>query len=435
MRGLRAILGSTPLLAILVLVTTAAWVVYATPASSFVAERSTSVVTNFYLLGGLMILVALSAAAQALLLIRLLWGKEAVTGESTDRAADEGDEFDEMRAMRATGLKKAVVLGILLAANIVAADVVGDGMVFWDTRAYHTLTLLRSESGDDRRNAAEKAVLLIGDDRIAAALRRVIDEPGEGRDWAAYAAGVRHDEGSADSLVALAKSGEQRERVAAVLALARLKNDRLIQIAPEVYPGLGELRGDLLKALGMLGRRQDTSATDLKTAGSFLSQVLVKEEDIELKRVAMWALGSFNAPEGLAPVERLLETAGDSATLCIGLETLGRIGSASSSPRMVAMLETVDRSVRCPEMVYADYTGHEVLLSESIPVVERLLREIARIGDRRARPAMEELAKDEGFSATARKLAAEIAFQMKYKPVPDEPPPPPPPSLRVDPPR
>ena len=51
-------------------------------------------------------------------------------------------------------------------------------------------------------------------------------------------------------------------------------------------------------------------------------------------------------------------------------------------------------------------------------VVERMLHEIAHIGDRRARPAMEKLSEDPSFSKQVRGLAGEIAFQMKYARVP-----------------
>jgi HEAT repeat protein len=133
--------------------------------------------------------------------------------------------------------------------------------------------------------------------------------------------------------------------------------------------------------------------------------------------VAIWALGRLEAPEGLDYLEGLLKPGTDPRVLCPALEALGRIGAADTSPKLLDLVGRVDREVRCPEIVAADFTGHEVLLCGGLGLVERILREIASIGDRRARDAMDAIAKDESHTETVRKMAAEIAYQMRFVPV------------------
>ncbi|MCP4679923.1 MAG: hypothetical protein GY854_31410 [Deltaproteobacteria bacterium] len=415
MQLLKKLAGSLVFLFVATLLTLGAMVAYIFPASTYIAERSVSVTSSFYVLGGFMLLVLLSAMVQTGLVVRIIWGAAAL---SVSKQGEADDDVMEMRSMRVTGTKMAVVLFALIAMNTLIFDQVGNGVVVSDTRTYRILTLLRSKDGQNRADAVNDAIMLTGEKRISEALRTVITTPGEAREWAAYAAGMRHDDDLADSILGLLETGTPRERSQAAMALARLKDDRLIQAAPEASPHMGELKGDLFKALGMLGKRNGTSKEDLETVGTFLARELTTGAlNKEIKRLVIWSLGRFDAPEGLLPIEQLLENAGDSATLCVGLEALGHIGSASTSPKLIESIYKVDRETTCPEIVYADFTGHEVLLCSSVNLVERLVREVARIGDRRARPAMEKLTNDESFSKTIRHLAGEIAFQMKYKSV------------------
>lgn len=424
MKKITAILSAIPVLAIGALASLGATWAYIVPVAEFIAEKSASVTTNFYLLGGFMVLVTITSLFQGLLIIRIVWGPQAIRGADKPNRPekDEDDEADDLarvKGMRVTGTKKALIFFVCIAVNTAVFDHVGRGVVVGDTRAYRVITLLRSPKGADRMSAVGDAVLLTGDKRIAQALKTVLDHRGEAREWAAYAAGARKDFEAESSLLNLARTGSARERAAAVIALARLKSTQLIEIGPEILDHLGEHRGDLFAALGMVGKLENMSEEQLNQAGRFLAEQLLSDKlDKELRRVVIWALGQLNAPAGLAPIERLLEQPGDSATLCIGLEALGKIGAQSTSPKLIATIYTIDRDVKCPEVVYADLTGHEILLSSSINIVERLLYEIAHIGDREARPDMEKLARDQTFSATVRRLAAEIAFQMKYKPLP-----------------
>ena len=413
---MKRLLGSIILLATIATILTALAVVAITPAAAYVTRQSVSLTGNFYAVGGIVGLVVMASVTQGLLAIRLIWGP--AVSSSLKEPGKEEDDFVEMRAMRVTGTKKAVVITLVLVVNMVVFDQLAEGMLLTDTRAIRVLTLLRSEHAQDRADAVNDAILLTGDKRISKALKEVISTPGESREWAAYTAGARHDDDLSDSLILLLQTGNERERAAAATALARLKDDRLIGYAEQAYNKADKLKGDIVVALGMLGSRTGTSKGNLATAGNFLSGLLKNGNlDEKLIRVVIWALGRFRAPEGLLPLETLLQKPGDNGTLCTGLEALGRIGSASTSPKLIKTIYEMDRNARCPELVYRDFTGHEVLICSGINIIERLLHEIAHIGDRRARSQMEELSKDMSFSKQVRNLAAEIAFQMKYKPV------------------
>ncbi len=413
----KSLLGSLLAMAAASLVLTGGLLAAVFPVSGYIINTSDSIITNFYLIGGLMLLLLLSSAAQGFFWIRVIWGP-AVSSELNKPNEDEDDDMREMRAMRVTGTKKVVILLLSLALNTAVFDYLGKGVLISDTKAVRVRTLLRSADGQDRADAVNDAIILVGDERVAAALKRVIDAPGAAREWAAYAAGIRNDDKLGDSLVRLLKTGNERERSAAAVALARIKDDRLIQHAEQAWPKMGKLKGDLVKALGMLGRTPMTSKVDAKTAGEFL-MTLYRDKSLskELRRAVIWALGRFKAPEGLLAIEALLESGTDTATLCAGLEAVGLIGSASSSPRLVKAIYTFDRKTECPETVLKDFTGHEVLITQRMGITERLLRDIGRIGDRRARPEMEKLAKDKTFSTAIRKAAEDIAFKMKYQKV------------------
>lgn len=389
------------------------------PAAEYMLTSSASVIENFYLLGGLMTLVILASASVGFLLIRLIWGPNVDAPVREDDT--ELDEIAKMRGMRATGTKKAAVLIFALTAVSILADRLGNGVLLTDTRAVRVLTLLRSPKGRDRADAVHDAVMLAGDKRVQDSLKHILTTKGEAREWAAYAAGVRNDMPLSDALVGLLRLGTDRERAAAAVALARLGDERLIEFGVSAYDQTGSLKKDILKALGMLGRRKSMRDGSIQSAGQFLAEIIKSSDaDEKTKQLAIWAAGNFNAPEALLPIEELLHSGTNTASMCIGLEALGKIGAASTAPKLVEALYKFDKKAQCPEVVYADFTGHEVLICTRINIIERLLHEIAHIGDRGVKRDILKISKDPAFSPAAQALAAEIAFQMKYKPV--EPP-------------
>ena len=70
------------------------------PAADYVIARSISIERNFYILGGIMLLVMLASSVQALLAIRLIWGARSVWGYRPSQAGD-GDEENDLQEMRA----------------------------------------------------------------------------------------------------------------------------------------------------------------------------------------------------------------------------------------------------------------------------------------------------------------------------------------------
>ncbi len=431
MKRLRAAVASVPLLAGVSAVLTGGAIAAVLPASDFIAERSVDTITNLALIGVLTLLATLAAGAQTLLVIRLVWGAEAVAGGTGRRRMvkvadrweeDPGEDEPAVGALKVTGTKKALVVMLALAVNILLLDQIGGGVLVTRTRSNHVLTLLRSESVADQRAAVQGAVLLGGDARVARALGTVLERPGGGREWAAWAAGVRQDGTLKDPLADLLRTGSPLERGAAAVALARLEDPRLVRLALDALPGAGEHRRELVMAIGMLGKRRDVTVDRELGEAATAIVGLLQGGDLgnEDSLLAIWALGKVEAAEGLPYLEGLLEPDADVRVLCPTLEALGRIGAADTSPKLVELAGRVDRGARCPEIVVADFTGHEELLCGGLNLVERVLREIANIGDRRARDAMDAISKDETHSDSVRKMAAEIAYQMRFVPVTQE---------------
>ncbi len=389
------------------------------PISTHILNESQSVTENLYLTGILMLAVILSSAAIGFLVIRLIWGPQIPHKASSKNDPEDLDEAAEMRAMKSTGTKRVVVLILTLAIVTIIFDYVGNGVLISDVRAVRVLTMLRSTSGQDRADAVHEAIIIVSDSRVKDALKHIITTPGEAREWAAYAIGARNDKELADDLASLLRSGNDREKSAAAVALARMGDERLIEIGIKAFNTMSEkYKIDIMKALGMLGKRHYMQKANLQTAGVFLATMINdKSTEKKMKQLAIWAAGNFEAPETLKSIEELLEKGTDTASMCIGLEALGKIGAESSSPKLLEALYKFDKSIQCPEIVVADFTGHEVLICSRINIIERLLHEIAHIGDRRAREELQKISKDPAFTPAAQGLASEIVFQMKYKPV------------------
>ena len=154
------------------------------PVSQFIINKSLDVVTNFYFVAGIMLLLALSSAAQAFFIVAVIWGKNIVEPKPKSlKRKDEDDITFSMRSMKVTGAKKSFIFGAILAVNIFAFDMAGDGVLVTGSRRYHVLTKLRSNDGQQRADAMPAAIQLMGDAEVAAALRRIMENPGEAREY------------------------------------------------------------------------------------------------------------------------------------------------------------------------------------------------------------------------------------------------------------
>ncbi len=414
MSFLHSLARSMPVLLVASLACEAAMVAAIRPLSHFIAHESTSITENFGLVGAFMALLALTSAVELLLVVRLIWGKDAAFGGGAKKLTDEGEgkELEDVRALRVTGTKKALVFVVLIAANAFVFDALGDGVLVTDTRVYRVLSAWRSDDAQVRADAVHDAVILTGDERVARALGEVMTGDGPSREWAAYAAGARADVTLADELLFLLENGDDRERAAAAVALARIKEPRLAAAAPRVFPHMEKLGGDLVKALGMLGKAAARDE-DLEDAGRLLVSLL--DEGPEMRRLAVWALGRLESPRGLAPLEDMLTQKEDLATACTVITALGRMASDTTPEKFIAMAYQSDPKQRCPDVVYKDFTGHEVLLSQGRNLIEHLITEAGRIGASSSRGDMEKIAEDPRFSKAVRNIAAEIAFRLKYR--------------------
>ncbi len=241
MNGLRSLLASPVFLIIGIVVLAGSALGAIFPAADYIKNTSVSTTNNFYLVGALMLGLAVLAVFEAVLAVRLIWGRGAITGDNQKKhKSDLQDDLADIKTMRVTGMKKALVFGVFLAVNIIVFDLLSGGILVTGTRRHHVLTQLRSSDGTDHKAAVEDTIQLVGDREIAVALQKIMDNPGEGRHWAAYAAGKRLDGGSRDSLSRLLSTGTPIERAASAVALARLKDPRLIRLVIDAYPDFGE---------------------------------------------------------------------------------------------------------------------------------------------------------------------------------------------------
>ncbi|MBN2341351.1 MAG: HEAT repeat domain-containing protein [Deltaproteobacteria bacterium] len=429
MNKLKSLLNSKIFLTVLSIVFTGVATVLIFPVSNFIAHRSLDVVTNFYMVAGFMFLLAMTAGVQTFLLVTLIWGKNFLTEKEKRKHEPSAEDLNEidfsMRSMKVTGAKKSFIFIAILALNIFAFDYAGQGILVTGSKRYHVLTRLRSPDGQQRADAVPGAIQLVGDQEVESALRRILETPGEAREWAVYAAGVRRDKKLKNPIAALLRTGDERERAAAAVALARMEDPRLIRLVIDAWPKFGKLQSDALIALGMIGKKRIGNSQDillfsdaeLHEVGQFLVQLLESRKlDKVLTRLAIWCLNRFESPEGLPYLESLLSTQTDTQTLCVALEALGNIGAADSSPKMVAFIPKADKKAQCNELVAHDFTGKQVLLCNNSNLVARIIYEIAHIGDYRAVPEMSRVAENPAYQKSIRNLAKEFVFKMQYQP-------------------
>lgn len=443
MSKLKSLLNSKLFLLVLSIVLAAISFLLIHPISDFIANKSLSVVTNFYIVASFMLLLASASAAQAFLIVAMIWGqnilvepslkmaktKQDANGDLSLDTSNDGngavvDEVDfSMRSMKVTGAKKSFVFGAVLALNIFVFDYVGDGVLVTGSKKYHVLTQLRSPEGQTRADAVPGAIQLVGDEDVAASLRTIIETPGEAREWAVYAAGIRRDGKLRNPIATILRTGKKRERAAAAVALARLEDPRLIRLVIDAWPHFKELKSDGLIALGMVGKKRLNknilffSEAELHEVGVFLVDLLERQKLTNMEtRLAIWCLNKFESPEGLAYLENLLSNDTDIQTLCIALEALGNIGAADTSPKLVAFVKEADKEAHCQELVAMDFTGKQVLLCNNSNLVARIIYEIGHIGDYRAVPEMSRLAENPQFKKSIRNLAKEFVFKMQYQP-------------------
>ena len=83
---MRALFSSPLFLAVGILVTGGGALAAIFPAADYITNRSSSTTDNFYLGGALMALLAMSAVFQAFLVIRLVWGAQAIRGANKEKA-------------------------------------------------------------------------------------------------------------------------------------------------------------------------------------------------------------------------------------------------------------------------------------------------------------------------------------------------------------
>ncbi|MBN2714502.1 MAG: hypothetical protein JXX14_01530 [Deltaproteobacteria bacterium] len=424
MKKLKSLLNSKLFLGTVSIVLIAFSLVSIIPVSKYIINESLDVVTNFYTVAVFMLLLALSSAAQAFLIVAVIWGKNIIQPKPAELKRNGEDDIDfSMRAMKVTGAKKSFIFGAALAINIFAFDMIGDGVLVTSSKRYHVLTNLRSTDGQQRADAMAGAIQLIGDAEVASALRRIMESPGEAREWAVYAAGIRGDSKLRNPIANLLRTGNKRERAAAAMALARMNDPRLIRLVIDGWPKFEEMQKDALIALGMVGKKRLNrdvflfSDSEMRELGAFLAEQLEsKRLDKDLTRLAIWCLNKFESAEGLAYLESLLSVQTDTQTLCVALEALGNIGAADSSPKMVDFIKIADKSSECQEMVATDFTGKQVLICSNSNLIARIIYEIAHIGDYRAVPEMARLAEDPSYRESIRSLAKEFVFKMQYQP-------------------
>jgi hypothetical protein len=387
------------------------------PLSRFIRESSTDIVVNFQLTLLFTLLIGLVSAVWLALCIRLLWGAEALWPQtSLDASSAEQEFFSSSKHMRATTTKKGIFFVAIVLAQMMLFDYLAQGAFVLNTKENMVLTGLRSPRGEDRERVLDDAVLMGASPAITKALGQVMTRPGPARHWAAWAAGVRRETSLEQELLALSRSEVPDEVAASITALSRISAVSVVSAVEEVLPRLKERRGDLLAALGDLGKRAlDAHPAERERAVALLRKVVFGTDAVSLERhLAIWALGRIEAAEVLAELEEMLSPASDVATLCVASSALANIGAADTSPKMLALTWTIGTEATCPPLVFFDYSNRQTLLSEEKPVQLRLLTDIALIGDRRAIPELERMAGgDPRIQPRAQAAAKEIAYAMR----------------------
>ncbi|MCU0664644.1 MAG: hypothetical protein MUC50_20265 [Myxococcota bacterium] len=386
------------------------------PLSSFIRESSTDISHNFQLTLAYTLLVGLVSGVWLALCIRALWGEAALWPRPHQSGTSAEQEFFAgVKHMRATTTKKAILFVVIVGLQMVSLDRLAQGALVMNTKVNMILTGLRSNEARDRERVLDDAVLMGPNPLITAALGRVMSEPGSARHWAAWAAGVRRDASLTPQLLALSESDAPDEVASSITALSRLACVCAVSAAQKALPRIKERRGDLLVAIGDLGKRLlDEHPKERAEAVELLRSIAFRTSVAPVERhLALWALGRIEAAEVLPQLEELLTSSTSVDTLCVASSALANIGAADTSPKLLSLCWTVGSQPNCPASVFLDYSGRETLLSEAKPLQVRLLTDVALIGDRRAVPELERMATSPQIHPRAQGVAKEIAYAMR----------------------
>jgi HEAT repeat protein len=222
----------------------------------------------------------------------------------------------------------------------------------------------------------------------------------------------RVDNGKNDALIAGLSSGNDNTRAAA-LSLADKGDARLIAPAVQAFNDMKNFKGDMILAMGMLPSDR-LKPENAPVARDFLTGLLKKPAlNLKEKRLALWAIGNLKIKEALPFIEAMLRGVTDIATLCVGIDAMGKIGSPSSLPALTEALYRFNKTAACPKTAYVDHTGREVLLSSKENIALKMLRAVEAVNDPASRDELVKMSKDASFPEAARTEAARIADSMK----------------------
>ncbi len=218
---------------------------------------------------------------------------------------------------------------------------------------------------------------------------------------------------SDDVLIGQISSKTDKGRAAAALSCAALGDERLVTPAIRAFREMKEYKGDMILAIGTLGPKR-IKPENLPPAREFLLSILEGVTPaLQEKRLALWAAGNLKEEAALPYIEGMLAGVADIATLCVGIETMGQIGSPSSSSKLTAALYRFNKEAICPKTTYTDHAGREVVLSSEGNIALKLLHALADLKDPTVRESLIEMSKDASFPQDARTEAGRIAASMK----------------------
>lgn len=304
------------------------------------------------------------------------------------------------RQIRETWILWGVFIGVPLLLNVLLINAATGGYVLSGqgglTRYAAVATMLRSDDPAERRDGLDAAVGLT-ERSLGIHVARIIARRGENAPLAAWVAGTRGDQEAVVPLRWMFLEGDEVERRAAILALARLGDRRGAQLAHQALRRGEEPRLELILTMGL---------TAHEPAEPMLQRMAGDSDVPEILRAAcMWAIGqieqerfsksyyeqaSSGVPEsemvqperrGYEPMLEALQS--DSQVLrCAAVQSLGYSGPVEAAEPLMSIFEQSGYTQKCQSLAVEQ---HEVTHIEFVRfglIRSQIIDALAKIGNR-----------------------------------------------------
>ncbi|MCD6498780.1 MAG: hypothetical protein J7M25_10855 [Deltaproteobacteria bacterium] len=398
--------------------------------TGYIRRQSGSISTDLALRLAYFALMVAVTASEVLLVDHFAfgggWRRKVLSGMRGRMEGEVGDAPSLGRSLfRDYTAHVAVAFLVLLGLNYVLFNASNGWFDSYYRKVGHFYTELRSSNERDRIRAIDELAPIRHAGVSAKLLERLIKGTVKEKTWSAWALGYRaaYDlieddlkEKAQDAALALIRSdAPDHDRAVVAMALARMNSFEWMESG---LKGLASASPDPQFAIAF-GWLEDHRSKVLEALGRLLDRGKgVRAE------AAAWALGQMRDSVAASILRKRLRTI-DPEALCIAVESLGRLSDVAAVPLLVKLFEAKKSDRECKQVVVRlkpNGSGDRFYLYAQAgkaykslgcvrrhePLRVRILKVLARIGDKSVLPWVRRMATNQGVGRSVRDCAVRV---------------------------